>query len=63
MAITFRQSLSKTYILFILDCERKTEPNMKLANIIIHDEVKYKLSDGHIDILGKFGITSLKIHS
>lgn len=50
------KSLQATYFHLKLDCARKTEPNMELSNVIIHDEVKNKLSDGHVDVLGKFGL-------
>ena len=54
------QKLSKdpqaTYYHLKLDCTRKEVPTMEIGHIIIHDEIRVHLTDGHRTVLKKFGM-------
>jgi hypothetical protein len=54
--VTRSKNLQTAYFHMNLNCMRKIVPDMELRDIIIHDDVHLHLSDGHRNVLSKFGL-------
>jgi hypothetical protein len=50
------QSLTNTYYHLSMDCVRNVYPHVEIMNLVLYEEIKSNMVDGHIDVLHKFGI-------
>ena len=52
----FSTNVQAVYFHLNLTCVRKAVPTMEIDDVIIHDDVKYLLTEGHKSLLCNFGI-------